>query len=612
MALANRAIPASDPAAEYSVQVSATVETSPAWVRLHWPQDAFAMPNSYSIYRKAPGGSSWGSEMVLPGSATNFVDTNVAVGGAYEYQIVKATSAYTGYGYICVGIQAPLIEERGKVVLVVDNTHAASLSNELARLQEDLAGDGWTVLRHDVRRNDSVLKVKSLIQADYTTDPSNVKAVFLFGHVPVPYSGNLVPDGHYPDHYGAWPADAFYADMDGEWTDISINNAKASEARNRNVPGDGKFDQSEIPSPVELQMGRVDLANMPGRKARDGPGTFPSEVELLRRYLNKDHNFRHKRIAVAPRALVHDSFGVRGGEAFAASGYRSFAPFFGAENITTLRSKGEWISTLKSNSYLWAYGCGAGTYTSIDGLGKALPHYEGTTIELVEADGKAVFTMLYGSWLGDWDSEDNILRAVLATPSEGLVSMWSGRPHWFLHHLALGEPVGHAVRLAMNNRSNGPYRNQINSLPAHIQIGLMGDPTLRMHPVAPPSNLNASASASCVHLAWTASPDTVVGYHVYGAASAAGPFRRLTAALIHQTDFTDAGGSGGSYMVRAVKLETSASGTYYNPSQGIFCASPANNPVAPVPIVAPSTPSTTVPDKASPTGRDVAVPVQIR
>src|SRR5438093_1179958 len=130
--------------------------------------------------------------------------------------------------------------------------------------------------------------VKALIAADYNADPANVRALFLFGHVPVPYSGNIIPDGHYPDHQGAWPADAYYGDIDGHWTDLKVSSVIASDARNRNVPGDGKFDQSEIPSPVELEVGRVDLAKLPGRTSLAGPATFPSELELLRQYLNKD------------------------------------------------------------------------------------------------------------------------------------------------------------------------------------------------------------------------------------------------------------------------------------------------------------------------------------
>src|SRR2546423_3517174 len=225
---------------------------------------------------------------VLTGGGAMICGTRGATAdGAYEYQIVKTTPTYTGYGYILAGVNAPLIEHRGKVILVIDKTCATPLGPELARLQQDLVGDGWTVLRHEVDRTDTVPKVKELIIADYKADPANVKALFLFGHIPVPYSGNIIPDGHYPDHQGAWPADAYYGDMDGKWTDSTVNTLLASDPRNRNVPGDGKFDQSEMPSPIELEVGRVDLANLPGRTSWNGPGTFPSEVELLRQYLNK-------------------------------------------------------------------------------------------------------------------------------------------------------------------------------------------------------------------------------------------------------------------------------------------------------------------------------------
>src|SRR5207244_5851132 len=140
--------------------------------------------------------------------------------------------------------------------------------------------------------------------------------------------------------------------------DNSVNDTGAADARNRNVPGDGKFDQSTFPAPLKLMVGRVDLANMPGRLTWGGPATFPSEVELLRNYLNKDHNFRHKLFDLPRRGIVGDYFGVRDGEAFAASGWRNLAAFFGADNVSVLPNQGTWISTLNSNSYLWAYACG--------------------------------------------------------------------------------------------------------------------------------------------------------------------------------------------------------------------------------------------------------------
>src|SRR5438105_9495286 len=150
---------------EFSVQVSATVQASPAQILLAWPQDSYLVPSSYTIFRKAFGATSWGAGTTLPGSATNYTDRNVVVGAGYEYQIVKTTSQYSGYGYIYAGINVPLTENRGKLLLVVDNTYTANLSNELALLQQDMVGDGWMVTRIDVSRDDSVVNVKNLIKA---------------------------------------------------------------------------------------------------------------------------------------------------------------------------------------------------------------------------------------------------------------------------------------------------------------------------------------------------------------------------------------------------------------------------------------------------------------
>ncbi|HEU5124319.1 MAG TPA: fibronectin type III domain-containing protein [Verrucomicrobiae bacterium] len=561
-----------DSTMEYSVQLSATVQTAPAQITLSWPQDSTGIPSSYTLFRRAPGAASWGDGITLPGSQTSFMDRDVTVGTPYEYQIVKKTPEHTGYGYLYSGIQVSMTENRGKLLLVVDNTYAAELASELTRLQQDIAGDGWTVIRIDVNRSAPVTQVKSLIKAQYDADPANVKAVFLFGHVPVPYSGNIAPDGHYGEHEGAWPADGYYADMTGTWTDNKVDVRIALESRNHNIPGDGKFDQSTFPAPLKLMIGRVDLANMPGRISFGGPATFPNECELLRNYLNKDHNFRNGILAAPERGLVGDYFGVRDGEAFAASGWRNFSTFFGPENVTTLKTQGTWIPTLSSNAYLWAYGCGSGSFTSIGGIGNVGKYDDGVTTELVNGNIKAVFTLLYGSWLGDWDSEDNLQRAVLATPDYGLTCAWSGRPHWFMQHMALGKPIGFSALMTQNDAFTGWYKTQRNSCAGWTHIALMGDPTLRMHIIAPPSALAAHVGEQATILNWDAGRERVDGYHVYRGANPNGPFTRVNPALITATTFTDSDPSANQsiYMVRAVKLTTSASGTYFNLSQGTF------------------------------------------
>src|ERR1017187_7915876 len=162
---------------DYAVRVSPTVQTNPAQIVLSWPADTRA--TGYTLYRKGRDATSWGTSVAaLAGNATNFSDSNVAVGGAYEYQIQKSASSYSGEGDIYAGIQVPLTEHRGKVVLIVDNTFTASLSNELAGLQQDLVGDGWTVLRHDVPRMAvDPANTNSNVWAARSNELANIKAL---------------------------------------------------------------------------------------------------------------------------------------------------------------------------------------------------------------------------------------------------------------------------------------------------------------------------------------------------------------------------------------------------------------------------------------------------
>lgn len=582
----------------YAVEINAAVQASPAQITLSWKQDTSGTPTSYAIYRKAPSGTSWGSALItLPGSSTSFTDTNLVAGTAYEYQIIKTASVYKGYGYIEAGINVPLVDSRGTVLLLVDDTFSMSLAPELRRLELDLMGDGWVVIHHDVGRNDSVVNIKNLIRADYNADPAHVNTVFLFGHVPVPYSGLLNPDGH-PEHLGAWPADVYYGELDGAWTDSTVNFTQpgngdpADGIRLSNHPGDGKFDQSTIPGVVKLNVGRVDLSNMPGYLEYQSQPSFPNEKELLRQYLNKDHNFRHGLMNVQRRAIIGDYSGDKDGIAPAASGFRSFAPIVGngAANLTNLNilyndAPGQWLPTLKSNDYLFALGVGAGSYTTVSGIGLRPPYGEATSADLVGNDIRAVFVMLFGSWCGDWDSQDNILRSVLATPTYGLAAVYTGVPHWYLHPMGLGETIGYCARLTQNNTDPGLYQHQVVLSPNMVHIALMGDPTLRLYSVAPASGLSATASGSQVNLSWAASPDAAIaGYHVYRASSANGPFARLTTSLSTATSFTDSSApASATYMVRAVKLETTPSGSYFNGSEGIFAASSGGSAPPPLP-----------------------------
>lgn len=533
-----------------SVRMWATVQANPPAITLNWL--THSNTTGFTVFRKLKGGTSWGSAIAtLGGTALQYTDNTVAVNTSYEYKVVRTTQNLgNGFGYINAGIELAMVESRGKLVLLVDNTFTTSLAAQLTQLQQDLEGDGWQVIRHDVSRTAPVTSVKALVTAAYNADPANVKAVFILGHVPVPMSGNLAPDGH-GEHYGAWAADVYYGEMNGSWTDNTVNSTTAQWPRNHNVPGDGKFDQSIIPTAVELAVGRVDFFDL--------PAFTQTETQLTANYLAKLRQWKMKQITAADRAVVDDNF-TGFTDAFSQNAWRGFGPLVHPNNVVA----GDYFTALTSQSHLWSYGCGPGWWPSASGVGN--------TTQFASSSPQGIFTILFGSYFGDWDFQNNFLRAALASGNI-LTNFWAGYPNWYFHHMGMGETIGYAATLTQNN--GGGHYEPANPQAGRVHIALMGDPSLRMHVVAPPSNVQAtSANGTSTTVTWSASPEPgLAGYHVYRYNAATQQWVRRTTTAVAGTSFTDntAGLSGTvRYMVRALKLQVSFSGSYWNLSQGAF------------------------------------------
>ncbi len=543
-----------------SVQLSAIVQKNPARITLSWP--ATSNTSSITVYRKTKAATTWGNAVGYPSaSATQYQDNNVIVGTSYEYRVVRSANGTTGQGYINTGIEVELPGYRGKMVLLVDNTMVGPLSSELTQLEKDLRADGWVVLRNNVGRTASVSSIRNIVKDHYNSDPSNVKAVYIIGHVPVPYSGNIAPDGH-GEHVGAWPCDGYYGEMNGNWTDNSVNNNGAQREANRNVPGDGKFDQSYFPSAVELQVGRVDLYDM--------PAFGQSETELLRSYLNRAHNFKVKQWTPQSRAIVFDNFYYMN-EPMAASAWRNMSVMVGASNVTNANVYGpNYYSQVNNQSYLWTYSSGGGLQAY---EGSTLTYnganLVGTTQNYASTNAGGVFNMSFGSYFGDWDNKNNFLRAPLAKGS-GLTSCWAAIPAWYFDHMGLGENIGYSTRETMNNNGlYAPITDGWESTSPNTHLALMGDPSLRQKMVSPPTSLTIANSGGVPAFNWNAAPG-VDGYHIYRFDGNQG-ITRLTNEPVTSNSYYNPAipfVAGTEYMVRAAKLQVDPSGSYWNLSLG--------------------------------------------
>jgi hypothetical protein len=540
----------------YAVMVKRAGISTP--IKLVWDKDNTT--SSYNIYRRTPGQFTWGVSVATLTANDTFYSDNVTT-GTYEYYVQRNLSnGKRGHGYLLTSAGISDAVKSNRILLAIDANYVLPLSTEINQLIKDLVADGWFVDTINVMRDATVYSVKQRIVAWYNTYKNDIhkpQQLYLLGRIPVPYSGVIFPDGHTPDHKGAWPADVYYGVMNEQiWTDNTANFDSASQARNRNIPGDGKFDVDYLfPDSSSLEIGRVDLTNM--------PAFGQSDTLLVRNYLNRAHDFKTMAFIPNRKAVVDENFGVMNGEAFASSGYRSFSTMIGSENI----NDGDLLTSIKESSHLFAYGCGGGSYTSASGIG--------TTSNFVSDSINAVYMMLFGSYFGDWDNNNNFLRAPLCSKPMSLATMWSGRPHWNLHPMSMGHTIGHCAKLAQNN-VDGRLLTPVtlsgyfsSFFPSYVHISLMGDPSLRLFYNAIPQNVTAipNVDSTTFNLTWDAVAGAV-GYQVFRSLS---PMHGGDAIAISNTNSVSVSNifPGSNYMhVRALFVENTASGQYHQLSLG--------------------------------------------
>lgn len=551
--------------------LSASIETSPPRVKLFWG----GCPGVPPVVRRRPlGETNWA--ILATSSDLNALtdsDPGLVLGQVYEYAVDERT--------IIVGLHRQPSENRGRVLLLVDETLERRLTASLEQFTADLVGDGWQVTRTSAPRHDdqawdrgpiarkhleSVRRVRSLILAEHTASDGKLNTVILIGHVAIPYSGINTEDGHF-DHNGAWPADSYYGDLNHEWSDGVVNSANSIPSPVlRNVPGDGKFDPnvfnsatSTNPQPlngIEVAVGRIDFANLPAFRNL-------SETELLQRYFDKDHRYRHGELGFTDTAVIGGFF------------YSPFNPDSlsvydnGAWTLSRLVGL-DWTGVRFGDAFapgvsaLWGIQGGYGNPNTLHNnpaanTGQGISAVSATTLAARRTGPAVAFHLLKGSYFGDWNlGPNNFMRAVLAVPDGGLASLWFRDTVWRTEALAAGEPLGTALlRSAQGSASTRTTY-------------LLGDPTLRMAVVKPPRDVKAVRTGDSVRLTWISGTVEAI-HHVYRATTASGPFARLSQEPLATSFVSDATASKGRqfYQVRALALTTTGSGTYTNLSQAV-------------------------------------------
>jgi len=562
----------------------------------------FLFAGDFNIYRRVYGETEWGAPLVASTGpdTTSWTDNNVTPGVAYEYGVHDATTDFTyqgKYGYVTAGIEVDQANPRGTMILVVARNVFEGNDDRLKRLTEDLVGDGWKVRTvtttsyhtniwawdgwggEELHGHDGIWDVRRKIQAIYDENPDETKMIYIVGHAPFPMTGTSVghPDGH--GSRGPYVTDFFYGDVDGLWTDTKTSPTSASGSSSNddalslpNVPGDGLFDQNNLPSQLEMGVARMDPFRLSGG----------DDATLMGIYLDKAHAYRHDEpygmagaeVRPGKRAIQRNN---PGGQTGAIATGLQFMALFGPDLVDDYVNSSNLPTAVAPNTssdvqyivdngpYLY-YGANSGGPPGTD-FGSAAPHR---------------YSMQ--SWWGDWWIFESSREDMTNPDNQSLTWIYTGRfdTQHMLHPLGIGAPFGEALKISFNyefyeylNGEHPAERFGLNTTEREFVHTFVGDPTLRLFPAPPPTNLTATVNGNDVDLSWSAPYDVtnLEEYRVYRANDIMGDFTEI-ARGVTGTTLTDTGAPAGpkTYMVQAVHLTETGSGSYLNNSQGAFAS----------------------------------------
>ncbi len=483
---------------------------------------------------------------------TRFIIDTIKKSNPIEYGFKVASDTIEAFGYYIVGyeVEAPIYN--GKALILVDSTIYPFIKDELHEFIIDLENDGWYAESRIVPRAEKfnpieVRKVKRIVNSYKRRWAGDFKALLLVGRVAVPYTGNYSFDGH-TEHFGAFPSDLVYLIDDTLLTDEVENNITASREENWNVPFDGKYDQITLPDSLKIALGRIDFSNLTFFKQ--------SEIELTRSYFKKNRSFRYGEKQRNLNGLIDDGFGTQSEEIFSANAWMNFY------SLCDTIVEGNYFENVSKEYFCFSYACNSGSYTS---LWNSINSEQCANFNI-----HSTFIFLLGSYFWDWDVENNLLRSIVASSPDALLSAWIGRPFWHLHHLNFGYPFAKSFLATANNQNLYLSTSKYGQRGMHLEI--IGDPTLRIYYPKPIANLKLSIQKpNLVSLEWEVFElvDNLLGYQILRKYPG-GNYKTIATLSKDKRTYHDTLETSGKYQyqIRAIYKVKTKTGTVLVPSLG--------------------------------------------
>jgi hypothetical protein len=160
-----------------------------------------------------------------------------------------------------------------QVYILVNSTIYRGLEESLERWMRDVETTGFNVTLHVITQG-SASEIRTLLQ-----NASNLVGCLMVGDIPYAIYETTYEYPRGVSHYETFPTDLYYMDLNGIWLDVD---------------GNGLFDTHEGDIAPEIWVSRLRASPLSG-----------NEVQLLRNYFDKNHDYRVGNLTLPQRALIY-------------------------------------------------------------------------------------------------------------------------------------------------------------------------------------------------------------------------------------------------------------------------------------------------------------------
>ncbi len=204
--------------------------------------------------------------------------------------------------FVFVNCSDDSIQREREIMVLVESRLISSLDSALEQYETDLKSEGYKVkIESGLTSSTLPTEIKKILQNEYEENENLIGAVFI-GNIQAPLFNDFNRQGD--PYWHNYLADFYYMDLNGVWEDYD----------NNGVYDQHKYSETKVINWIQKKLNIGDPLKPEiwvSRIKADNLASLGNEIELLKSYFEKNHNYRTGKMELPPKRAFVVADGVK-------------------------------------------------------------------------------------------------------------------------------------------------------------------------------------------------------------------------------------------------------------------------------------------------------------